>query len=169
MHLFQPLSASQKAFMPRASFLKSGTECKLAIAGQAVQNQPLIRERLGTPPPTEPAWDPCSKTPPPPPFISGTSLPLLSSSNYEHQGHWMTDPRLTDRELHVCAGSKAKVMVLQQRSDGRGVQAYIRKGKKKLEPVQPGMVQAMHPATPRNYERWIVIKGEHTSKYVRSI
>ncbi len=65
--------------------------------------------------------------------------------------------------------SKAKVMVLQQRSDGHGVQAYIRKGKKKLEPVQPGMVQAMHLATPHNYEQWIVIKGEHTGKYVRSI
>ncbi|SJL18954.1 uncharacterized protein ARMOST_22557 [Armillaria ostoyae] len=169
LRLFQPLTASQTEFMPRGSFIKSERERKLAIVGQAVTKQPLIQERAGTPPPTDTAWDPRSKTPPPPPFASGTSPPLSPSRNYEHQGHWMTDPRLVDRELRVRVGVKTKAMVLQQRSDGCGVQAYTRKGKKKLEPVEPGMVQAMHPATPRNYERWIVIKGEHTGKYVRSI
>ncbi|KAK0437069.1 hypothetical protein EV421DRAFT_1739264 [Armillaria borealis] len=139
------------------------------LVGQAVTKQPLIQERAGTPPPTDAVWDPYSKNPPPPPFTSGTSLPLSPSRNYEHQGHWMTDPSLVDHELHVHVGVKVKVIVLQQRSDGCGVQAYICKGKKKLEPVEPGMVQAMHPATPHNYERWIVIKGKHTGKYVHLI
>ncbi|KAK0470866.1 hypothetical protein IW261DRAFT_1425702 [Armillaria novae-zelandiae] len=169
LRFVQPLKPSQKDFMPRQLFLASRSEEKLTLAGEAIRSQPLISCRPDTPP-LEPAWDPCSKMPPRP-GIPSEAGPLLSPPRtYEHHGHWMTDPRLVDRELHVHVGSKAKVMVIQKRSDGAGMQAYIRKGKKKLEPIQPGMAAAMEPATPRNYERWIIIKGNNnTGKYVRSI
>ncbi|KAK0472408.1 hypothetical protein IW261DRAFT_1424446 [Armillaria novae-zelandiae] len=168
LRFVQLLKPSQKDFMPRQSFLASRREEKLALAGEAIRSQPLISRRPDTPP-LKPAWDPRSKTPPRPGVPSEAGPSLSPPRTYEHHGHWMTDPRLVDRELHVHVGSKAKVMVIQKRSDGAGMQAYIRKGKKKLEPIQPGMAAAMEPATPRNYERWIIIKGDNTGKYVRSI
>ncbi|KAK0228959.1 hypothetical protein IW262DRAFT_1293637 [Armillaria fumosa] len=142
LHFIQPLKPSQKDFMLWQSFLASRCEEQLALARQAIRSQPLISHRPDTPPSTEPAWDPHSKMPPPYGFTSHAGPPLLPSSTYEHHGHWMTDPRLAD----------SKVMVIQKRSDGAGMQAYIRKGKKKLEPIQPGMAEAMHPAMPQNYE-----------------
>lgn len=45
----------------------------------------------------------------------------------------------------------------------------MRKGRRKTAKVCPDVVEAMHPSTPRHYERWIVIKGKHAGKYVRSI
>ncbi len=113
--------------------------------------------------PLDPAWDPHSKTPP---------LPLTSSSHqvsYEHHGHWVTDRRLLGHELHIKMNGKTKTLLFRQGGNSSSVECYICKGKKKIEAVSPESVKPMHPATPHNYECWIVIKGQHTGKYMHSI
>ncbi|KAK0471210.1 hypothetical protein IW261DRAFT_1425339 [Armillaria novae-zelandiae] len=131
-----------------------------ALAREAIRSQPLISCRPDTPP-LEPAWDPLFQN------ASPTRHTFRGRSFAITFRHLRASRPLDDRSS-PCR-SKAKVMVIQKRSDGAGVQAYIRKGKKKLELIQPGMAAAMQPATPRNYEQWIIIKGDNTGKYVRSI
>ncbi|KAK0438716.1 uncharacterized protein EV420DRAFT_1735980 [Desarmillaria tabescens] len=151
LRLHQPLMRSQMAFLPRQSFLQSGSEERMARLGQT-QPGHFIRYRAATPPShLDPAWDPRSKTPP----LPGQSS-SVSGSRF-HLGY----------EHHV--NGKAKTLVFHQGGNSSQVECYIRKGKKKIEAVSAELVEAMHPATPRNYECWIVIKGRHTGKYVRSI
>ncbi|KAK0460422.1 uncharacterized protein EV420DRAFT_1640971 [Desarmillaria tabescens] len=104
------------------------------------------------------------------PFLPPPSLPLPPSQSYEHFEHWTHDHRLVGREFRVRIGGKAKVVMLQKGTNDHGAQAYIRRGKRKLELLADHkLIEAMHPANPRNYERWIVIRGEHTGKYVQAI
>ncbi|KAK0237584.1 hypothetical protein EDD85DRAFT_936560 [Armillaria nabsnona] len=164
LRLHQPLLPLQSAFLPTQSFIDSRYEECMERFGRTGD---FIRDRAKTPPvplvPLDPAWDPHSKTPP---------LPSTSSSHqvsYEHHGHWATDRQLLGRELCVKVNGKMKTLLFRQGRNSSPVECYICKGKKKIEAVLPESVEPMHPATPRNYERWIVIKGWHTGKYVRSI
>lgn len=130
----------------------------------------FIRNRVMTLPSTlDLAWDPRSKTPPPPNGCSSASTLNLHQVSYECYGHWATDRRLLGHELHIKLNGKAKTLICWQGKSHSLVECYIHKGKKKLEAAQPELVEAMHPTTPHNYERWIVIKGQHTGKYVHSI
>ncbi|KAK0485333.1 hypothetical protein EDD18DRAFT_1111652 [Armillaria luteobubalina] len=101
-------------------------------------------------------------------FSSSNVLHSIQVS-YECPGHWATDRQLLGRELRIKFNGKAKTLVLQQGESSSLVECYIHKGKKKLEAVQPELIEAMHPTTPHNYKHWIVIQGQHTGKYVRSI
>ncbi|KAK0488162.1 hypothetical protein EDD18DRAFT_1359848 [Armillaria luteobubalina] len=104
------------------------------------------------------------------PIVQYPSLPLPPSQSHDSSGHWTSDPRLVGREFRIRIGGKAKVVMLQKGANDDVAQAYVRRGKRKLELMADRkLIEAMHPANPRNYERWIVIEGEHTGKYVRSI
>lgn len=150
--------------MPTWSFIDSCYEECMERFGRMGD---FIRDRAMTLPvplvPLNPAWDPCSKTPP---------LPSTSSSHqvsYKHHGHWVTDRRLLGRELCIKVNGKMKTLLFQQGGNSSPVECYICKCKKKIEAVSPESVEPMHPATPCDYKCWIVIKGRHTGKYVCSI
>ncbi|KAK0440212.1 uncharacterized protein EV420DRAFT_1582234 [Desarmillaria tabescens] len=168
LRLYKPLLLSQNAFLPRLSFIQSRYEERMEHMTRTLPGD-FIRNRATTPPPNlDPAWDPRSKTPPLP---DGSSISTsgFNPLSYEHHGHWATDGRLLGRELRIKLNGKAKTLIFRQGAKHAPVECYIRKGKKKIEAVPPELVEAIHPATPRNYERWVVIKGRHTGKYVRSI
>ncbi|KAK0493657.1 hypothetical protein EDD18DRAFT_1356639 [Armillaria luteobubalina] len=162
LRLYKPLLQSQSAFLPPMSFIQSRYEECMERIGRTGD---FIRNRAMTPPSTlDPTWDPCSKTPPLPNECSSASTSSLHQVSYECPGHWATDRRLLGRELRVKFNGKAKTLVLWQGESSSLVECYICKGKKKLEAVQPELIEAMHPTTPRNYECWIVIQGQHTGK-----
>ncbi len=114
------------------------------------------------------AWDPQSKMPP----LNTANDSLSTSSHspvYEHHSHWISDFHLTGYNLRAMVGGKPKTVILQTTWNNCGVEVYMRKGKTKLQKVSPEVVKAMHPSTVQNYERWVVIKGPHAGKQVRSI
>ncbi|SJL15928.1 uncharacterized protein ARMOST_19436 [Armillaria ostoyae] len=172
LRLYNPLDPSQVAFSLSIAFIKSRRELQIKELMKSTVG-PLSLERPPTPPTStdEPycaAWDPRSKTPP---LINGNDSVATSSRlpEYVHQGHWTSDFRLTGYEFRVMIGGKRKTVYLQNTWDNARVEVYMRKGKTKSQRISAEVVEAMHPTTPRNYERWIVIKGPHTGKYVRSI
>ncbi len=130
----------------------------------------MFRERAS--PPTEtlpPAWDPRSKTPPPVDGTAdGSSSRVVNVYSLDNQGLWITDIRLLGLELRVRVSGKPVTIITQLNADNTAVEVCMKKGKKKVR-VSPFVVQAMEPSTPRNYERWVVIKGNNTGKHVRSI
>ncbi|KAK0477811.1 hypothetical protein IW261DRAFT_1565594 [Armillaria novae-zelandiae] len=68
-------------------------------------------------------------------------------------------------DLPNSASGKPMTMTTKYNALSEKVEAYIHKGKKKkkvLESYQ--FVQPMEPSTPRHYDRWIVIKGDHAGK-----
>ncbi|KAK0183741.1 hypothetical protein F5146DRAFT_1007644 [Armillaria mellea] len=171
LRLYKPLTTSQAAFYPRLAFVKSGRELEIERLMKTTTGS-LSLERPNTPltsnEPYSAAWDPRSKTPP----LNTENDSLVTSSHspvYEHHGHWTSDFRLTGFDLRAKVGGKPKTVILQTTWDNSGVEAYMRKGKTNLQKVSPEVVEAMHPSTVRNYERWVVIKGPHAGKQVRSI
>ncbi|KAK0470197.1 uncharacterized protein EV420DRAFT_1473279 [Desarmillaria tabescens] len=80
-----------------------------------------------------------------------------------------SNPQLLGHELCIKVNGKAKTLIFRQGRNSSQVECYICKGKKKIEAVSAELIEAMHPATPHNYKHWIVIKGQHTGKYVHSI
>ncbi|KAK0473631.1 hypothetical protein IW261DRAFT_1423541 [Armillaria novae-zelandiae] len=156
LRLYKPLLQSQSAFLPPMSFIQSRYEERMERISRTGD---FIRNRAMTPPSTlNPAWDPRSKTPPLPNECSSASTSSLHQVSNECHGHWATDRRLLGHELRVKLNGKVKTLVLRQGKSSSLVECYIRKGKRKLEAVRPELAEAMHPTTPRNYERWIVIK-----------
>ncbi|KAK0468815.1 hypothetical protein IW261DRAFT_1567205 [Armillaria novae-zelandiae] len=166
LRLFQPLKDSQSAFLPKPQFIRSGREEAIASAA-ATQRGTIQLERPESPAEhLDPAWDP--RSPAPAGLLPTPDLP--NSSAFEHHDHWVTDIRLLTYRLRVQASGKPMTMTTEYNALSEKVEAYIHKGKKKkkvLESYQ--FVQPMEPSTPRHYDRWIVIKGDHAGKQVRSI
>ncbi|KAK0472835.1 hypothetical protein IW261DRAFT_1423991 [Armillaria novae-zelandiae] len=166
LRLFQPLKDSQSAFLPKPQFIRSSHE--EAIASAAATQRGMIQlecpESLAEH--LDPAWDP--RSPAPAGLLPTPDLP--NSSAFEHHDHWVTDICLLTYRLHVQASGKPMTMMTEYNALLEKVKAYIHKGKKKkkvLESYQ--FVQPMEPSTPHHYDRWIVIKGDHAGKQVRSI
>ncbi len=98
----------------------------------------------------------------------GSSSQVVNVYSLDNQGLWITDIRLLGLELCVRVLGKPVTIIMQLNADNTAVEVCMKKGKKKVR-MSPFMVQAMEPSTPRNYECWVVIKGNDTGKHVRSI
>ncbi|KAK0243560.1 hypothetical protein EDD85DRAFT_786460 [Armillaria nabsnona] len=172
LRLYKPLDPSQVVFSPSIAVIKSRWELQIqermksTVGPLSLECPPTLLKSTNEP--YCAAWDPCSKTPP---VINENDSVTTSSClpEYMHQGHWTSNFRLTGYEFRVMIRGKWKTVYLQNTWDNVRVEVYMRKGKTKSQKISAEVVEAMHPTTPQNYECWIVIKGPHTRKYVRSI
>ncbi|KAK0471223.1 hypothetical protein IW261DRAFT_1572273 [Armillaria novae-zelandiae] len=158
LHLFQPLKDLQSAFLPKPRFIRSGHEEAIASAATTQRGMIQLEHPESMAEHLDPAWDP--RSPAPVGLLPTPDLPNLLA--FEHHDHWVTDICLLTYRLCVQVSGKPMTMTTKYNALSEKLEAYIHKGKKKkkvLESYQ--FIQPMEPSTPRHYDRWIIIKGDH--------
>jgi len=129
---------------------------------------------------SSPAWDPSSRTPLPIPedAAQSDSDSCLTDPSYQHTvsqvqntaPNVLMDPRLLNAHLRICILDgmfKGKTVVASiEAIDGR---PCIRYKHYKMHTLKPEHVAPKHPNATRDNGLLVVIKGEHSGKYVRRI